>query len=119
MALSPAALVVGATALRSALVGMQLHSGNPGTGGSSNKTSAAPLAPVWTAVDASGNFALAAPVAFTGGAANGTVTYASLWSSLDLTTATWYGNYALSGDLTADSNGAYTVETFVLEAVTS
>lgn len=119
MSLSPAALVVGGNAIRAVLKGMQLHSGNPGTGGSANKTTAAPVAPVWTAVDANGNFGLSAPVAFAGGAPNGPVTYVSLWSSLDLTTATWYGNYALSGDQTADSNGAYTVETFVLEAVTS
>lgn len=119
MPLSPAALVVGANAIRSAMVALQLHSGNPGTGGAANKTSASPVAPTWSTVDSGGNWGLQAPVPFSGVAPNGAVTYVSVWSNLNLSTATWYGNYALSGDLTADANGAYTIETFPFEGVTS
>jgi hypothetical protein len=117
MALSPAAIVVGGNAIRAALAAMQLHSGDPGTGGSANRSSAPPLAPAWSTVDSNGGFGLSVPVAFTGCAVNGPITFVSLWSGLNLTTATWYGNFPLSGDLTADSNGDYTVETFNLSGV--
>lgn len=117
MALSAAAIIVGGNAIRAALVGMQLHTDNPGVGGSANKSSASPVTPVWGTLDSSGNFGLAAPVAFSGCADNGPITYVSLWSSLTLSSATWYGNFALSGDLTADSNGDYTVEALNLEGI--
>jgi hypothetical protein len=106
--LSAAALVIGANAIRSALGGAQLHTADPGTGGASNKSSAAMLAPSWTVVNGSGGWNLATPLAFVGGAANGPVTWVSLWSN---TTGlgVWYGNFQLTGDLTFDSTGAYTV----------
>lgn len=55
MALSDAAMLVGANAIRTALGGAQLHTGNPGTGGAANKSSAAMVVPVWTTPTADGD----------------------------------------------------------------
>src|ERR1044072_5438134 len=101
--LSDAALVIGATAIRSALAGAQLHTGNPGTGGAANKSSAAMVVPAWTVVTGSGNFGLAAPMVFSGATPNGPITWVSLWSNAS-GTGVWYGNYQLTGDLTADAD---------------
>lgn len=108
MALSDAAMLVGANAIRTALGGAQLHTGNPGTGGAANKSSAAMVVPVWTTPTADGDFGLDADMVFAGGTANGNCTYVSLWSN---TTGSgiWYGNFALSGDLTFDATGGYTI----------
>ncbi|WP_152967030.1 hypothetical protein [Mycobacterium heckeshornense] len=114
MPLSDAAMVLGANAIRSALQGMQLHTADPGIGGAANRSSAAPQSPTWTLPAADGDFSLAAPVVFTGGTPNGPVTHLSLWSSTNLSTAIWYGNFPLSGDLTFDGNGNYTVEAFTV-----
>ena len=106
---SDALMVIGATAIRNAIGGLQLNTADPGSGGAANKSSAGMVTPSWTVPSGSGNFDLATPAAFTGGAANGTVTYVSLWS--DTTgSGTWYGNFALSGDLTFDSTGAITLD---------
>lgn len=118
MALSDAAMVVGANALRTALAGMQLHTGNPGAGGAANKSSAPMVAPAWTVVTGDGDFGLAAPVAFTGATPNGPITYVSLWSNIS-GSGVWYGNFVLSGDLTADATGAYTIQTFPLNGSAS
>jgi hypothetical protein len=106
--LSPAALVVGANAIRSALGGAQLHTADPGTGGAANKSSAAMVVPSWTVVNSSGGWDLATPLAFVGGTPNGPVTWVSLWSNIS-GLGVWYGNFQLSGDLTFDSTGATSV----------
>lgn len=113
MPLSNAVMTVGANAIRSAIGGMQLHIGNPGDGGAANKSSAPMVAPSWTVVTADGDFSLTAPASFTGATPNGPITYVSLWSTTSAG-GIWYGNFALSGDLTADANGNYTVETLNL-----
>lgn len=118
MPFSNAAMVVGANALRTALGGMQLHTGNPGDGGAANKSNAAMKVPVWTVVTGDGDFGLAAPVPFTGATANGTIAWVSLWSNTS-GSGVWYGNFQLSGDLTADASGAYTVEALVLNGSSS
>lgn len=106
---SDALLVIGATAMRNAIGGLQLHTADPGVGGAANKSSARMVAPAWTVPSGSGNFDLATPAEFTGGAPNGGVAYVSMWS--DTTgSGTWYGNELLSGDLTFDSNGAIALE---------
>lgn len=118
MSLSNAAMSVGGNAIRSAIGGLQLHTGNPGTGGAANKSSAGMQAPSWTTVVGSGNFGLAAPVAFDGGTPNGACTYVSAWSNTS-GSGTWYGNFVLTGDLTFDSNGDYTLETLDLNGSSS
>lgn len=118
MSFSNSAMLVGGNAIRAALGGMQLHADNPGVGGAANNSSAGMQVPTWSTVTGSGNFGLAAPVAFTGGTANGPCTYVSLWSNAT-GSGTWYGNFALSGDLTFDSNGDYTVETLDLTGYSS
>lgn len=110
---SDAALKLGANAIRSALGGAQLHTGNPGDGGAANKSSAAMVVPAWTVVSGTGNWGLAAPMAFAGATPNGPITWVSLWSTTG-PGAIWYGNFQLSGDLTADSEGNYTVNSLNL-----
>jgi hypothetical protein len=113
MPLSNAAMVVAANALRNALGGLQLHTGNPGDGGAANKSSAPMVAPSWTVVTGDGDFGLAAAAAFSGCTPNGPITWVSAWSN---TTGSgiWYGNFLLTGDLTADASGFYTLDTFPL-----
>jgi len=118
MPFSNAAMVVGANALRSALTGMQLHTGNPGAGGAANKSSAAMKTPVWTVVTGDGDFDLAAPVAFTGAAAGGPITWVSLWSNIS-GSGIWYGNFPLSGDLSADSSGNFSVQSLPVNGTAS
>jgi hypothetical protein len=116
--LSPAALIVGANAMRTAIKGAQMHTGDPGVGGAANKSSAAMAVPAWAVVDAAGGWDLAAPIAFTGGSANGPAQFVSLWSDAS-GSGIWYGNVQLTGDLTFDSNGAYTVETLPIAGTSS
>lgn len=118
MTFSPALLIVGANPMRSAIAGIKIHTGNPGAGGVANASSAAMQTPVWSTVDSSGDFGLASPVAFTGGTPNGAATYISLWSGTG-GSPTWYGNFQLSGDLTFDSSGNYTLETFSVSGTSS
>jgi hypothetical protein len=107
MALSDAAMIVAANALRTAITHAQLHSAAPGGSGTSNVTSAARQAVTWAAATADGDFALSSAVNFTGVAASGAVQYVSLWSAS--TSGTFYGSYALTGDQTANAAGEYTV----------
>jgi hypothetical protein len=113
MPFSNAAMIVGANAIRSACGGMQLHTGNPGAGGAANKSSAPMQVPAWTVVSGDGDWGLAAPVAFTGCTPNGAITYLSLWSNIS-GSGVWYGNFALTGDLTADVSGDYTLDAAVI-----
>lgn len=116
--LSPSALVDAANGVRAALGGVQMHTADPGTGGVANKSSAAMVVPTWTTPDANGKFDLAAPVAVTGGTANGPATWASLWSNTT-GTGTWKGNIQLTGDLTFDSNGDYNLESLPITLASS
>lgn len=118
MPLSDAAMVVGANALRSAIGGFQLHTGNPGAGGAASKSSAPMQAPSWTTVAGDGDFGLAAPVAFTGCTPSGPITWVSAWSNTS-GSGIWYGNFPLSGDLTADSSGNFTLQTFPFDGTAS
>jgi hypothetical protein len=115
---SKAALVISSTALRGALGGIQAHKADPGTGGASNKSSAAMAVPAWTNPDANGNFDLVTPVALAGGEAGGPITWISFWSNTS-GSGVWYGNYQLSGDLVFDSSGQYNIESIPVTASTS
>lgn len=114
MALNDAALVLAANAVDAAITHMQLHSGAPGAAGTSNVTSAARQAVNGT-VDGDGDITWT-NIAFTGVAASGSVTHVSYWSAL--TSGTFYGSAALSGDSTANAAGEYTV-TSVTETSTA
>lgn len=117
MALNNPAMVLAANALRTAMTHMQLHSADPGVAGTSNATSAARQPITWSAASADGDFGLSSAINFTGVAASGAATYVSLWSAL--TAGTWYGNFALTGDATANSAGEYTVTSLNLNGSAS
>lgn len=106
MALSDAALVVGANAIDAAVTHMGLHSGAPGAAGTSNVVGT--RVAVNGTVDGDGDISWT-NVAFTGLTANQGVTHVSYWSAS--TAGTFYGSAALTGDATANSAGAYTVTT--------
>ncbi len=112
--LSDALMIVMANAGRTALGGVQLHTGAPGVGGAANKSSAPMLVPVWTTPTANGDFGLAASMDFEGGTPNGPCPYASLWSNTS-GSGNWYGNIPLSGDLNFDSAGNITIEELDLD----
>lgn len=114
MALSDAALVVGATAIKNAITHFQLHSGAPGGSGTSNVVGTR-VAAVSGAVDADGDITFG-PMAFTGLTANQSVTHVSYWSASS--SGTFHGSAALTGDATANSAGEYTV-TSVTETSTA
>lgn len=104
MALSDAALTVGATAIKNAITHMQLHSAAPGAAGT---TAAVGTRVASTgAVDADGDITWT-NIAFTGLTANQPVAYVSYWSAS--TAGTFHGSAALSGDTTANAAGEYTV----------
>ena len=113
MALSDAALVVGANAIDVAITHMQLHSGARGAAGTTNAVGA--RVAVNGTVDADGDIAWA-NVAFTGLTANQAVAEVSYWSASS--GGTYYGGAVLSGDATANAAGEYTV-TSVTETSTA
>lgn len=108
--LSPAAMIVGAGAIRSALAYAALHKGDPGNGGSANIIAGPLQKPLWSTPTDDGDWELASPIKFTGMTPNTTVTHMSLWSINSTSTGIWYGNFPLSGDNQTDSNGEYTVD---------
>lgn len=113
MPLNPPAMILAANALRGAITHMQLHGGDPGAAGTANIVQAAAggdlprQAVAWTAAAADGDFGLVAAINFTGTVANTAVTWISVWSQL--AGGTWYGNFQLTGDATANALGEYTV----------
>ncbi len=104
MALSDAALVLAANAVDGAITHMQLHSAAPGAAGTTAAVGA--RVAVNGTVDADGDITWT-NVAFTGLPASGAVTHVSYWSAL--TAGTFYGSAALTGDLTANAAGQYTI----------
>lgn len=106
MALSDAALVVGANAIDVAITHMQLHSAAPGAAGTTGAVGT--RVAVNGTVDADGDITWT-NVAFTGLTANQAVTHVSYWSAS--TAGTFHGSAALTGDTSANAAGAYTVTT--------
>lgn len=80
----------------------QAHTGDPGSAGTSNVSTAGRQAVTWT-VDADGDLSLTATVSFTGGAASGPCTWLSFWSAAS--NGTWRGNYQLTGDTAFNAAG--------------
>lgn len=115
MALNTTALNALANHLASLVGHLSLHTGDPGAAGTSNATTAAHRPVTWSTASG-GDLALAAAVAFTGGAPSGPCTHLGLWSADD---ATFYGSFALTGDQTFDSSGGYTVNTVSLHGTAS
>lgn len=105
MPLTDATLNSLGTSLAALCTHASLHTGDPGSTGTA-LTTAARQAVTWT-VDGDGDLTLTAPVNFTGVAANGAVTYVGLWSAS--TGGTFRGGFALTGDLTANAAGEYTL----------
>lgn len=108
---------------------IQLHSADPGDGGSANRNIAAPLQPAWTNPDNTGSFGLSTPLAFTGCGPGALITWISLWHlnhdvlaapPISLATGQWYGNFPINtGDTIADKNGNYTLSTLTVETSTT
>jgi hypothetical protein len=111
-----AAMVIAANALRAAAVKMRLHAGDPGAAGTSNPTTSTVQSCSWSAATSNGDFGLSASVAFTGVASNGAAQWVSLW---DTANTTWYGNFQLSGDQTANAAGEYTVTALTINGSSS
>lgn len=110
MALNTAALNLMANELAGAGLYMALHTAAPNASGS-NETTAARKAAGWGPA-ASGTIATGGPLAFTGGAASGPVTHASIWSAI--TGGTFYGSAPLTGDASFNSAGEYTLNSFTI-----
>lgn len=104
MPLTDATLNSLGTSLGALATHLSLHSADPGTTGA-NPTTHTRVAVTWT-VDADGDLTSGSK-AFTGGAANGAVTHVGLWSAA--TAGTFRGAFALTGDLTSNAAGEYTV----------
>ncbi len=113
MALSDAALVVGATAIKNAITHLSLHTTGAVTS-SANESTAARVASTGT-VDADGDITWTS-IAFTGGTASGPVVRVGYWSAI--TGGTYHGGSLLTGDQAFNAAGAYTV-TSVTETSTA
>jgi len=96
-----------ANTLRGAALYGQLHTSAAGAAGTSNLTTAARQAITWAATSGLGNFGLASPINFTGGAASGPVYSITLWSAS--TAGTFYGELPLTGDTAFNASGQYNV----------
>jgi hypothetical protein len=118
MALNDAALVVAANALDAAITHVQIHAGDPGAAGTSNLAGGSPARQAVTlGVDGDGDITLTTPVTFTGITASSATTFISVWSAL--TAGTHYGNFALTGDQTANAAGEYELTALTLTGTAS
>lgn len=111
MPLNNTALNIEANALAGAALYLSLHSADPGSTGI-NETSAARVAAGWPAASGSGDLTVSNKN-FTGGAANGACTYVGLWSAA--TGGTFYGGFQLTGDLTFNAAGQYTLTSLLID----
>jgi hypothetical protein len=110
MPLNNAPMQTGANAIAAVIGWAQLHSAAAGGSGTSNLTSAARAAVSWATSTGLGNFGLTTPVSFTGGAANGAVYSATLWSAS--AAGTFSGEYVLGGDAAFNASGQYAITAF-------
>ena len=104
MALNDAALTVAANAVNTSITHLQLHSAAPNATYTTNQVGS--RVAVTGSVDADGDISWST-VAFTGLPASSPVTHVSYWSAS--TGGTNYGGSPLTGDLSANTSGAYTV----------
>lgn len=104
MALNDAALVVAANAINTAIGFLQLHSAAPNATYTTNAVGSR-VASTGT-VDADGDITWST-VSFSGLPASSPVTHVSYWPTA--TGGTSYGGSALTGDLSANASGSYTI----------
>lgn len=112
-----AMMVIAANAQRSAATHCQIHSGDPGAAGTSNNHGVARQAITWTAATSDGDYGLSSALNFTGLTAGATCTWISVWSASS--SGTWYGNFQLTGDTTANASGEFTVSALNLNGSAS
>lgn len=93
---------------------LSLHTGDPSTTGA-NESTAGRQAVTWT-VDTDGDLTSGSK-SFTGGASNGACTYVGVWSASS--GGTFRGGFALTGDQTFNSAGAYTVTQVTINATST
>lgn len=105
MALTDATLNLLGTSLAALCTHAALHTADPGTTGTS--PSAAARQPIAFNVDADGDLTLTVTENFTGGASSGPCTHVGLWSAI--TSGTFRGGFALTGDQTFNAAGEYNV----------
>ena len=114
MAFADATLTIGATAMRDSITHFQLHSAAPGATGATAAVGTR-IASGTGAVDGDGDITWG-PINYTGLAANQGVTHVTAWSAV--TGGTYRGQWALTGDATANAAGEFTV-TSIVETGTS
>lgn len=110
MPLNNTALNVEADALRAVATHLSLHTADPGTTGTSEST-AGRVAAAWPA--ASNGDLTVSNKNFTGGAASGPCTWVGLWSAS--TAGTFYGGFQLTGDVTFNAAGQYTLTSLTID----
>ena len=115
--LNNTAMGVAATALKTVLLYAQLHSGPAGSSGTANVTTAARQAVTWGSTSGAGDFGLSSQVDFTGGASNGDIHSATLWSAS--TSGTYYGEFVIAGDAAFNSSGDYSLTSIDLDGSAS
>jgi len=103
MGLNDATLNIGADAIKAAITQVGLASGDPGSGGTNNATTAAKVAVAWSA-SAGGDFSSTADLDFTGGAAGGPATHVTLWAG-----STYRGFKTLTGGQAFNAEGKYRI----------
>lgn len=115
MPLDDSALTLMANALDAAITHVRFHSADPGTAETSSLGAA--RLPIAFTSDADGDLTLDAAVNVTGLAANQAVTWVTLWSAL--TGGTRYGKFQLTGDLTANAAGEYSLTALTINSTAS
>lgn len=122
MPLSDAALNAMANELASLATHAQLHTGDPGSAGTSNVALPSRQAIVWDAA-ANGDISMTGVENFTGGAASGPCTWVSIWSAAGSgnppTGGTFYGRFQLTGDQTFNAAGEYTLTDITINGSSS
>jgi hypothetical protein len=107
MAFNDALLSVGATAMQAAATHASIHTALPDGTGSNESTAGREVIP-WDAVGGSGDMVVTTDIVFTGGAPSGPATYIGFWDGVG-PGGTWYGFFALTGDLAFNAAGELTI----------
>lgn len=89
---------------------VRLHSGDPGSAGTSNTIAAAGLTAATFAAASSGERALSSDVAFTGMSAAQSVTWYSVWDNNGGSPVHKWNVQITSGDVAANAAGEYTLK---------
>lgn len=89
---------------------VRLHSGDPGSAGTSNTIAAFGLTAATFGSASSGERALSSDVDFTGGSAAQSVTYWSAWDNNGGSPVYQCSGQITSGDVTANAAGEYTLK---------